>query len=87
MPDDPVADDIDTLMAWGCWAVPLLFAEPLIQLAPCGGCPVRRPSRQRLEVGRPSQAAKSVTVRCATRRHCDRSAAAGSGRTGRRSRA
>jgi uncharacterized membrane protein YozB (DUF420 family) len=32
LPDDPVADDIDTLMAWACWAVPLLLAEPLIQL-------------------------------------------------------
>jgi len=30
--DDPVADDVDTLMAWACWAVPLLIAEPLIQL-------------------------------------------------------
>jgi hypothetical protein len=30
--EDPVADDIDTLMAWACWAVPLLIAEPLIQL-------------------------------------------------------
>lgn len=30
--DDPVADNIDTLMAWACWAVPLLIAEPLIQL-------------------------------------------------------
>lgn len=26
------ADDIDSLMAWACWAVPLLVAEPLIQL-------------------------------------------------------
>jgi uncharacterized membrane protein len=25
-------DDIDTIMAWGCWAVPLLIAEPLLQL-------------------------------------------------------
>jgi hypothetical protein len=32
VPDDPVADDIDVLMAWACWAVPLLIAEPLIQL-------------------------------------------------------
>lgn len=32
VPEDPVADDIDTLMAWACWAVPLLVAEPLIQL-------------------------------------------------------
>jgi uncharacterized membrane protein len=32
VPEDPVADDIDTLMAWACWAVPLLLAEPLIQL-------------------------------------------------------
>ena len=32
VPDDPIADDIDTLMAWACWAVPLLIAEPLIQL-------------------------------------------------------
>jgi hypothetical protein len=32
LPDDPVADDLDTAMAWGCWAIPLLFAEPLIQL-------------------------------------------------------
>jgi len=29
---DRVADDIDSLMAWACWAVPLLVAEPLIQL-------------------------------------------------------
>jgi hypothetical protein len=29
---DPVADDVDTLMAWACWAVPLLMMEPLIQL-------------------------------------------------------
>jgi len=26
------ADDVDTIMAWGCWAVPLLLAEPLLQL-------------------------------------------------------
>jgi len=32
VPEDPVADDIDTVMAWACWAVPLLIAEPLIQL-------------------------------------------------------
>ena len=32
VPEDPVADEIDTLMAWACWAVPLLIAEPLIQL-------------------------------------------------------
>ncbi len=25
------ADDIDTIMAWGCWSVPLLIAEPLLQ--------------------------------------------------------
>lgn len=31
-PADPVADDIDSLMAWACWAIPLLVAEPLIQL-------------------------------------------------------
>jgi uncharacterized membrane protein len=29
---DPVADDIDFTAAWACWAVPLLIAEPLIQL-------------------------------------------------------
>ena len=32
VPDDPVADNIDTTMAWACWAVPLLLAEPLIRL-------------------------------------------------------
>ena len=32
VPEDPIADNIDTLMAWACWAVPLLLAEPLIQL-------------------------------------------------------
>ena len=32
VPEDPVADEIDTLMAWSCWAIPLLIAEPLIQL-------------------------------------------------------
>ena len=32
LPDDPVADDLDTAMAWACWAIPLLFAEPLLQL-------------------------------------------------------
>jgi len=30
--EDPVADEIDTLMAWACWAIPLLIAEPLIQI-------------------------------------------------------
>jgi uncharacterized membrane protein YozB (DUF420 family) len=30
--NDPVADGIDTVAAWGCWALPLLLAEPLIQL-------------------------------------------------------
>jgi hypothetical protein len=25
-------DDIATIMAWACWAVPLLLVEPLIQL-------------------------------------------------------
>lgn len=32
VPDDPVADDIETTMAWASWVVPLLLAEPLIQL-------------------------------------------------------
>lgn len=32
LPESDTADDIATLLAWGCWAVPLLFAEPLIQL-------------------------------------------------------
>jgi uncharacterized membrane protein len=32
LPDTPVADDIAITMAWACWAVPLLVAEPLIQL-------------------------------------------------------
>lgn len=32
LPETADADDIAILMAWACWAVPLLFAEPLIQL-------------------------------------------------------
>jgi hypothetical protein len=32
VPDDPVADALDTTMAWACWAIPLLLSEPLIQL-------------------------------------------------------
>lgn len=32
VPADPIADDIDTFVAWACWSVPLLLAEPLIQL-------------------------------------------------------
>jgi uncharacterized membrane protein len=32
VPDVPDADDIAVMMAWACWAVPLLLAEPLIQL-------------------------------------------------------
>ncbi|MBS0365697.1 MAG: DUF2306 domain-containing protein [Proteobacteria bacterium] len=32
VPDSDLADGIDTLLAWACWAVPLLVAEPLIQL-------------------------------------------------------
>ena len=32
LPDTPEADDIAIMMAWACWAVPLLLAEPLIQL-------------------------------------------------------
>src|SRR4051812_16266671 len=31
VPDSDVADEFDTLLAWACWAVPLLLAEPLIQ--------------------------------------------------------
>jgi uncharacterized membrane protein len=32
IPESDVADQLDTLLAWASWAVPLLFAEPLIQL-------------------------------------------------------
>ncbi len=32
MPDSDLADDLDSLLAWASWAVPLLLAEPLIQL-------------------------------------------------------
>jgi len=32
VPEDLVADEIDSLMSWACWAIPLLIAEPLIQL-------------------------------------------------------
>ncbi len=32
VPVDSVADELDTTLAWACWAVPLLFAEPFIQL-------------------------------------------------------
>lgn len=32
VPDSDLADDIDILLAWACWSVPLLLAEPLIQL-------------------------------------------------------
>jgi hypothetical protein len=31
-PDNDVSDDLGTAMAWACWAVPLLLAEPLIQM-------------------------------------------------------
>jgi Predicted membrane protein (DUF2306) len=42
LPDDPVADDLDTAMAWACWAVPLLFAEVLIQLRAMRRAPLQR---------------------------------------------
>ena len=32
VPDDPVADQIDTMMAWACWAVPLLMMDMAIQV-------------------------------------------------------
>ena len=32
LPAGPDADDISIIMAWSCWAVPLLLGEPLIQL-------------------------------------------------------
>jgi hypothetical protein len=32
LPDDPVANDLDTILAWACWTIPLLLAELLIQL-------------------------------------------------------
>jgi Predicted membrane protein (DUF2306) len=32
VPAGDTADDIDTTLAWACWVVPLLIAEPLIQL-------------------------------------------------------
>lgn len=44
MPESDVADQLDTLLAWACWAVPLLFAEPLIQL---------RSMRKRVRVSAP----------------------------------
>ena len=31
VPADPVADQIDTMMAWACWAVPLLAMDLAIQ--------------------------------------------------------
>lgn len=31
-PRSPASNDIASLMSWACWAVPLLVAEPLIQL-------------------------------------------------------
>ena len=31
VPEDPVADQLDTMLSWACWAVPLLVVEPLIQ--------------------------------------------------------
>jgi uncharacterized membrane protein len=34
-------DDVGTLMAWACWAVPLLLVEPLIQGAKIRGTPNR----------------------------------------------
>ncbi len=40
---DQIADDVDTMMAWACWAVPLLVAEPLIQLRA-----MRKIARQRV---------------------------------------
>jgi uncharacterized membrane protein len=32
VPGSEAADDIDNIMAWACWAVPLLLVEPFIQL-------------------------------------------------------
>ena len=32
LPDDPVATDFDTMLAWASWAIPLLVAEVCIQL-------------------------------------------------------
>ena len=32
VPGSEVADEIDNIMAWACWAVPLLLVEPFIQL-------------------------------------------------------
>jgi hypothetical protein len=32
VPESDTADNIDTLLAWASWVVPLLIAEPLIQL-------------------------------------------------------
>ena len=47
VPADPAADDIETLLAWACWAIPLLFAEPLIQLSR-----IARDRRAHASVGR-----------------------------------
>lgn len=32
VPAAPLADNLDITVAWACWAIPLLIAEPLIQL-------------------------------------------------------
>jgi hypothetical protein len=46
VPDDQVADEIDNVMAWACWAIPLLLAEPLIQLRSMRRSSSRAPTHQ-----------------------------------------
>jgi uncharacterized membrane protein len=53
VPDSDVADDIDILMAWACWAVPLLMVEPLIQL---------RSMRKRIRVSAVSDVGDQVSA-------------------------
>jgi len=35
-------EDIDSVMAWACWAIPLLAIEPLIQASKIRGARLRR---------------------------------------------
>jgi hypothetical protein len=46
MADSPDIDEVDNLMAWACWSVPLLLAEPLIQLRAMRRQPTRRLSQK-----------------------------------------
>jgi uncharacterized membrane protein len=60
MPHDDVADQMDVIMAWSCWSVPLLFMEVAMQLRAMRPAPRRAGRSEARSMGEPASLAKAA---------------------------